>query len=158
MIPDYSKPSLISISTEEGSISFTAPSNGYIIGSGFGDGQAKNFLYLHCGDVSIRQQGNSNENIGSIFPVKKGDVVGINFCFSQKNNGIYFVPTVKAFGIGSKNYPSNYGTVVFIAFDDRAGNLWITAISNGTESEGSWINHKTNESDWTGWEKISTVK
>ena len=94
MIPDYSKPSLISISTEEGSISFTAPSNGYIIGSGFGDGQAKNFLYLHCGDVSIRQQGNSNENIGSIFPVKKGDVVGINFCFSQKNNGIYFVPTV----------------------------------------------------------------
>lgn len=94
MIPDYSKPSLISISTEEGSISFTAPSNGYIIGSGFGDGQAKNFLYLHCGDVSIRQQGNSNENIGSIFPVKKGDIVGINFCFSQKNNGIYFVPTV----------------------------------------------------------------
>lgn len=94
MIPDYSKPSLISISTEEGSISFTAPSNGYIIGSGFGDGQAKNFLYLHCGDVSIRQQGNSNENIGSIFPVKKGDVVGISFYFSEKNNGIYFVPTV----------------------------------------------------------------
>lgn len=66
--------------------------------------------------------------------------------------------SIKAFGIGSKNYPSNYGTVVFIAYDDRSGNLWITAISNGTESEGSWINHKTNDSDWTGWEKISTVK
>lgn len=94
MIPDYSKPSPIAMSTGEDSISFTAPSNGYIIGSGYGDGQAKNYLYLHCGGVSIRQQGNSNENIGSIFPVKKGDVVGISFYFSEKNNGIYFVPTV----------------------------------------------------------------
>lgn len=84
MIPDYSKPSLISISTEEGSISFTAPSNGYIIGSGFGDGQAKNFLYLHCGDVSIRQQGNSNENIGSIFPVKRAMLLVSTFVLVRR--------------------------------------------------------------------------
>lgn len=95
MIPDYSKPSLISISTEEGSISFTAPSNGYIIGIWFWRRTSeKLFILAFVGMISIRQQGNSNENIGSIFPVKKGDVVGINFCFSQKNNGIYFVPTV----------------------------------------------------------------
>lgn len=88
-------------------------------------------------------------------PLLSGEVAWSNNLLEEKiKSGI----SIKAFGIGSKNYPSSYGTVVFIAFDDRAGNLWITAISNGTESEGSWINHKTNESDWTGWEKISTVK
>ena len=85
---------MISTSTDLFNMAWTAPSNGYIVGSGYGNGQASSYIYIHHGNIYTRQQSSSDENIGVVFPIKAGDTVGIEFCLSVKNDGIYFVPSV----------------------------------------------------------------
>ena len=93
-VPDYSHASRISMSTEESNISWTAPSNGYIIGSGYGDGQPKSFIYVTINGVKFKQQSSTTENISVLVPVKAKDEVIIHFYLSTENVGMYFVPAV----------------------------------------------------------------
>lgn len=68
-------------------------------------------------------------------------------------NGI----TMKIYTSNSKNSPTDYGVVLYIAYTEE-GNSWITAIAFATGGDGIWFSSKTNESAWRGWKEISTVK
>lgn len=91
--PDYSDSQLIFNGTYAFNTNFTAPKDGYIMGSGYGTGQENNYIYFTTPNgILFHQQGTSNEFISSMIPVRKGDVVGIAVFFGTYNNGVYFVP------------------------------------------------------------------
>lgn len=85
---------MISNSTDLFETTWTAPNNGYIVGSGYGDGQLLSHIYIHYENIYVRQQSSTDEYISVIFPVKAGDTIGIESRLSTNNGGIYFVPSV----------------------------------------------------------------
>ena len=93
LVPDYGNPSLLYSTLQETQTTYTVTANGYIVGSGYGEGQATNYIYASINNIMVgAAQGTADETIGISFPVKKGDVISWRFCLSKKNNGIYFVP------------------------------------------------------------------
>ena len=93
LVPDYGNASLLYSTLQETQITYTAAANGYIVGSGYGEGQATSYIYASINNIMVgAAQGTADETIGISFPVKKGDVISWRFCLSKKNNGIYFVP------------------------------------------------------------------
>lgn len=79
---------------QETQTTYTATANGYIVGSGYGEGEATNYIYVSINNIVVgAAQGTADETIGISLPVKKGDVISFRFCLSKKNNGIYFVHT-----------------------------------------------------------------
>ena len=90
--PNYAKKVLITNTTSQYNSVYTAPENGYIMGGGYGSGQSNNYIYCTCNGVFVGNQGNSDENVDAVMPVRKGDVVTLQVYFSRTNHGVYFVP------------------------------------------------------------------
>lgn len=92
MLPNYDTPSILVSSLQKSELTFTAPSNGYIMGSGYGENNTNTYIYLSIGDVKVKSQNNNGDNVGVCMPIRKGDVVKINMWLALQNNGLYFVP------------------------------------------------------------------
>ena len=90
--PNYANKVLITNTTSQYNSDYTAPENGYVMGMGYGTGQNNSFIYFTCNGIIVGNQGNSNENVSAVLPVRKGDVVTIQVYFGQANHGVYFVP------------------------------------------------------------------
>ena len=71
---------------------YVVPDNGFLIASGWGTGQQNNYIIFNINKVTIQNQGNADESISAVMPVRKGDVVRINIYLASNNNGCYFVP------------------------------------------------------------------
>ena len=65
--------------------------------------------------------------------------------------------SVVVYGLETKNAPTEYGTILYVAYTSGS-NKWYFAIANGTNNTGTWLNTKTNSSDWGSWQKISIIK
>ena len=96
LVPDYGNVSLLYSTLQDTQTTYTVTENGYIVGSGYGEGQATSYIYASINNIMVAAtQGVADETIGISLPVKKGDVISFRFCLSKKNNGIYFVPSLK---------------------------------------------------------------
>lgn len=73
-------------------MTYEAPENGFIIGSGYGSGQQTSYIYISMNGVSYKAQGVSDENISVMFPVSAGNRMSLEVYLSIRNDGIYFVP------------------------------------------------------------------
>jgi hypothetical protein len=71
---------------------YVVPDNGFLIASGWGTGQANSYVIFTINGVTVQNQGNADESVSAVMPVRKGDVVSINIYFASNNNGCYFVP------------------------------------------------------------------
>lgn len=91
-VPDYSKAVLIDNTKTAVSMNYVAPSNGIIVGSGYGYSQTNSQIYFSVGSVKFQQQGSADEYINVSIPVAKGDTVLIQTSLAQSNLGTYFVP------------------------------------------------------------------
>lgn len=94
MTPDYKNASLLYNTNEKTTENYTAVSNGFIIGSGYGTGQTTSYIYVTINGVKSGNQGTADEMVGITMPVQKGDNISLDFCLSQQNYGIYFVPCI----------------------------------------------------------------
>ena len=90
--PKYVDKVLIFSGTTFYTANYTVPDNGFLMCSGWGSGQSTSYIVFKINEIVIGNQGNSDERISVVFPVKKGDVVNILIYLSQNNNGCYFVP------------------------------------------------------------------
>jgi hypothetical protein len=72
--------------------SYVVPDNGILMASGRGTGQADSYVIFTINGVTVQNQGNADESISAVMPVRKGDVVSINVYFAVNNKGCYFVP------------------------------------------------------------------
>ena len=96
LVPDYGNASLLYSTLQDTQTTYTVTENGYIVGSGYGEGQATSYIYVAINNITVgATQGTADETIGISLPVKKGNVISFRFCLSKKNNGIYFVPSLK---------------------------------------------------------------
>lgn len=73
-------------------MTYEAPANGFIIGSGYGVDQQTSYIYISINGVSYKAQGTSDENISVMLPVSAGNRMSFEVYLSIKNDGIYFVP------------------------------------------------------------------
>jgi hypothetical protein len=71
---------------------YVVPDNGFLIASGWGTGQGNNYVIFTINGVTVQNQGNADESVSAVMPVRKGDVVSINIYLASNNNGCYFVP------------------------------------------------------------------
>ena len=71
---------------------YVVPNNGFLMASGWGTGQGNSYIIFTINGVTVQNQGNANESISVVVPVRKGDVVAINIYLASNNNGCYFVP------------------------------------------------------------------
>ena len=71
---------------------YVAPDNGFLIASGWGTGRSNSYIIFTINGVTVQNQGNADESISAVMPVRKGDVVRINICLASDNIGCYFVP------------------------------------------------------------------
>ena len=94
MTPDYKNASLLYNTNEKTTENYTAVSNGFIIGSGYGTGQTTSYIYATINGVRSGNQGTADEIVGIAMPIQKGDNINLDFYLSQKNYGIYFVPAI----------------------------------------------------------------
>lgn len=76
-------------------MTYEAPENGFVIGSGYGDGQQNSYIYISINGVTYKAQGVSDENISVMFPLSAGNRISLEVYLSTVNNGIYFVPLCK---------------------------------------------------------------
>ena len=91
--PNYANKQLIFDGlTEYENSGYVAPDNGFLIASGCGTGQQNNYVIFTINGVTVENQGNTDESISVVMPVRKGDVVRINIYLASNNNGCYFVP------------------------------------------------------------------
>ena len=94
MTPDYKNASLLYNTNEKITENYTAKSNGFIIGSGYGNGQSTSYIYATINGVRSGNQGATDEVVGIAMPIQKGDNIKLEVCLSQQNYGIYFVPAI----------------------------------------------------------------
>lgn len=94
MTPDYKNASLLYNTNEKTTENYTAVSNGFIIGSGYGTGQTTSYIYATINGVRFGNQGTADEIVGIAMPIQKGDNINLDFYLSQQNYGIYFVPAI----------------------------------------------------------------
>lgn len=71
---------------------YVVPDNGFLIASGWGTGQGNSYIIFTINGVTAQNQGNADESISVVMPVRKGDIVAINIYLATNNNGCYFVP------------------------------------------------------------------
>lgn len=71
---------------------YVVPDNGFLIASGWGTGQGNCFIIFTINGVTAQNQGNADESISVVMPVRKGDIVTINIYLASDNKGCYFVP------------------------------------------------------------------
>ena len=90
--PDYAHATMITSRIDLVKMTYEAPANGFIIGSGYGGGQQNSYIYISMNGVSYKTQGTSDENISVMFPVSAGNRMSLEVYLSIKNDGIYFVP------------------------------------------------------------------
>lgn len=90
--PDYAHATMITSRIDLVKMTYEAPANGFIIGSGYGGGQQTSYIYISMNGVNYKTQGVSDENISVMFPVSAGNRMSLEVYLSIKNNGIYFVP------------------------------------------------------------------
>lgn len=90
--PKYANKVLIFSGKTSYNVNYTVPDNGFLMCSGWGSGQSTSYIVFTINGIAIGNQGNSDERISVVFPVKKGNVVNISIYLSQNNNGCYFVP------------------------------------------------------------------
>ena len=76
-------------------MTYEAPENGFIIGSGYGVSQQTSYIHISINGVTDKAQGISDENISVMFPVSAGNRISLDVYLSTENNGIYFVPLCK---------------------------------------------------------------
>lgn len=96
LVPDYGNASLLYSTLQETKTTYTATENGYIVGCGYGENSRTSYIYVFINNIAVGcAQGTADEYIGVLLPVKKGDVINFEFYLSKKNNGIYFVPSLK---------------------------------------------------------------
>ena len=90
--PKYANKVLIFSGKTYYNANYTVPDNGFLMCSGWGSEQSTSFIIFSINGIKIGDQGNSDERISVVLPVKKGNVVNILIYLSQKNDGCYFVP------------------------------------------------------------------
>ena len=90
--PNYAQKQLIYNGISLYNQDYIAPDNGFIMGRGYGSGQSTSYIYFEIGEVRVGNQGNSDETVDALIPVRKGDVVKIVAYLSISNLGIYFIP------------------------------------------------------------------
>jgi hypothetical protein len=90
--PNYAQKQLIYNGISLYNQDYIAPDNGFIMGRGYGSGQTTSYLYFEINGVTVGNQGVSDETIGALIPVRKGDTVIITAYLANRNHGIYFVP------------------------------------------------------------------
>ena len=90
--PNYAQKQLIYNGISLYNQDYIAPDNGFIMGRGYGSGQSTSYIYFEIGEVRVGNQGNSDETVDALIPVRKGDVVKIDAHLSISNFGIYFIP------------------------------------------------------------------
>ena len=90
--PNYANAELLYKGTSAYTAAYSVTKNGFLMGSGYGTGEANNYLYFTIGSVTMNQQGYRDEFIANMIPVRKGDSVGIRSQFATRSDGIYFVP------------------------------------------------------------------
>lgn len=91
--PNYAQKQLIFDGlTHYQNTSYVVPDNGFIIASGWGTGQTNNYIIFGINGVFVQNQGNADESISVVMPVRKGDIVSINIYLATDNKGCYFIP------------------------------------------------------------------
>ena len=96
IVPDYANAKLLDNTLQTNSFDFTAPQNGILLAGGYGSNQNNSYImfrYSANRSIQFEIQGSSNEFIGALFPVAKGDVIEIITSLATKNNGTYFIPS-----------------------------------------------------------------
>ena len=90
--PKYANKVLIFSGKTLYNANYTVPDNGFLMCSGWGSGQSTSYIVFSINGIVIGNQGNSDERISVVLPVKKGNIVNISIYLSQNNNGCYFIP------------------------------------------------------------------
>ena len=96
IVPDYANAKLLDNTLQPNSFDFTAPQNGILLSGGYGRDQSNSYIvfkYSANKAIQFETQGSSDEFIGALFPVAKGDVIEIITSLATKNNGTYFIPS-----------------------------------------------------------------
>lgn len=96
IVPDYANAKLLDNTLQTNSFDFTAPQNGILLSGGYGSNQNNSYIifrYSANRAIQFETQGASDEFIGALFPVAKGDVIEIITSLATKNNGTYFIPS-----------------------------------------------------------------
>ena len=96
IVPDYAHAKLLDNTLQTHSFDFTAPQNGILLSGGYGSNQNNSYIifrYSANRAIQFETQGASDEFIGALFPVAKGDVIEIITSLATKNNGTYFIPS-----------------------------------------------------------------
>ena len=96
IVPDYANAKLLDNTLQTNSFDFTAPQNGILLSGGYGSSQNNSYIifrYSANRAIQFETQGSSDEFIGALFPVAKGDVIEIITSLATKNNGTYFIPS-----------------------------------------------------------------
>jgi hypothetical protein len=91
--PNYSQKQLIFDGiTQYENNDYIAPDNGIILASGWGSMQSNNYIIFSTNGVTIENQGNADEAISLVLPVRKNDSVRILMLLASNNYCCYFVP------------------------------------------------------------------
>ena len=73
---------------------YVVPDNGFLVASGWGTEQGNSYIIFVVNGCWVQNQGNADEAICNLIPVRKGDVVEINVYLASYNRGVYFVPCI----------------------------------------------------------------
>ena len=89
---DYAHAVLIHKETAEKRVEYTAPSDGLLLCSGYGENITNSKIYFNIGAIKYQSQGVEQNDICLCLPLSKGTEVFIYTYLVKENYGLYFIP------------------------------------------------------------------